>query len=65
MIKSYYNDIILGGFDTIEKAMISITKHLKKNNIKNTYYRIWVDLNHTIVIDYGSWSNFYYIKGAS
>lgn len=65
MIKAYYNERLLGIFDTIESAMKSIYADIYQHNIKSYYQRVWVQSDYTIVVDYGSWSDFYYIKGAS
>lgn len=63
MFKTFNGDCELGDFDTIAGAFRAIDANLKKRNIDNHYTRIWYENDlHEIVIDYGSWSDFYYIK---
>ena len=47
--------------DTIEQANTRMFNYLKERNIESYYQRTWTEENGTTVIDYGSWSKFFYI----
>lgn len=59
----YYNDRKIGKSDKdIHVAMKVMRDFLKSKNIETDNYWRWVELdNGRTMIDYGSWSNFFYI----
>jgi hypothetical protein len=63
MIRVYDNkDKEYGKFETIELAHAAIKVYLDENNITSYYWRYNVTDNHTVNIDYGSHSHFFYIE---
>lgn len=46
--------------DTMEQAQTRMVRYLDERNIESYYMRNWFE-NDTLVIDYGSWSKFFYV----
>ena len=47
--------------DTMEQAQVRLHRFLDERNIESYYTRMWTKPNGVTVIDYGSWSRFFYI----
>lgn len=44
-----------------KEAMRVIDKNLAQYNVKSYYKNVWQEDDGTLVVDYGSWSQFYYL----
>lgn len=47
--------------DTMEQATVRLHRFLDERNIQSYYTRMWTQEDGITVIDYGSWSRFFYI----
>ena len=54
---------LLGEFSTEEEIYERITEFLDELQFKSYYSRQWYEEDGTLVIDYGSWRNLFFIKG--
>ena len=52
---------IIGEADTIKECHQIIMKFLDNHNYKSYYQRIWIE-NNKVIIDVGSWSEFFWIS---
>lgn len=59
MMKLYYDDKFIMESDNVTE----INKRIYADK-KPYYTRAWMEEDTTVVIDYGSWSSFAFIKGA-
>lgn len=53
---------VIGTVDNIEDAYLIINKTIDERGIKSYYIRSWGDPEEFITQDYGSWTNFFFIK---
>ena len=44
-----------------DEAWREISRNLSKYNTKPPYYRHWTEDDGTMVVDFGSWSQFFYL----
>lgn len=61
-MKLYHNEKLIKDIEDISSLYEVISNFLKSKGIKNDYYLRFVELeNGRTMIDYGSWSNFFFI----
>lgn len=53
-------DVLFEG--TEKECRAKLMEHLREKDIKGFYQRYWMDNDGIIVIDYGSWSTFFFLK---
>lgn len=53
---------LLGEFNTKDEIWECINNFLNELEFESYYQRRWCQPDGTIIIDYGSWRNFFYIK---
>jgi len=58
----YYNNTKIGECIDDDSAWNVINAYIEQINIKPKYYRMWREEDGDIVMDYGSHTNFFYLK---
>lgn len=54
---------LLGEYDTMEEVNYRMREFLAELQFKSYYNRQWYEEDGTLVIDYGSYRNLFFIKG--
>lgn len=60
----YYDDrVLIGEANTQEEVNKIISDYIKKINFTCYYIRQWMDKDGTLVVDYGSHTQFFFVEG--
>lgn len=56
---------LLGEYETKEQVFKRIYDFIEEQGFKSYYQRLWCEPDGTLIVDYGSYTRFFYVKGSS